>query len=96
MIRLSAEASADLQDISERIKDDNGASVASRVTEAIFKGIRQLEQFPQLGRLGRVRNTRELGIGRLPFIVVYQPLPDMIAVYRVIHGAMQWPPEGSG
>ena len=44
MIRLSAEASADLQDISERIKDDNGASVASRVTEVIFDGIRQLEQ----------------------------------------------------
>lgn len=93
MIRLSVEASADLQDISDRIKDNNGASVASRVTEAIFEGIRQLEQFPQLGHPGRVRNTRELGIARLPFIVVYQPLPDVIAIYRVIHGAMQWPPQ---
>lgn len=93
MIRLSAEASADLQDIADRIKDDNGASVASRVTEAIFEAIQRLEQFPQLGRLGRVRNTRELGIARLPFVVVYQAFPNVIAVYRVIHGAMQWPLE---
>jgi hypothetical protein len=47
----------------------------------------------QLGHPGRVRNTRELGIARLPFIVVYQPLPDAIPIYRVIHDAMQWPPQ---
>ncbi len=93
MIRFSAEAGADLRDIADWIKNDNGASVASRVTEAIFEAIQRLELFPQLGRAGRVQNTRELGIARLPFIVVYQPLPNVIAIYRVIHIAMQWPPQ---
>ena len=56
-----------------------------------------LLQQPKLGRPGRMKGTRELVIGRTPFIVVYRvrPRAARIEVLHLLHGSQQWPPKGA-
>ena len=61
----------------------------------IAEQIEALKQHPELGRLGRVRGTRELVISRTPFIVVYRVKATRVEILRVLHGAQQWPKENS-
>lgn len=91
-LRLSSLARADLHGVAEKVKEDNRAATADRVISRIVAAMHQLERFPEMGRPGRVSGTRELGVATLPFIVVYRLQSDLIAVVRVIHGSMRWPP----
>lgn len=92
MIRWTERASADLTGIVEWIAAQD-PNAAERVSETILAEIERLAAFPLLGRPGRVADTRELVISHLPHIVVYRPLAGTIVVLRVLHGAMQWPPD---
>ena len=92
MIRFAKRAEADLEHIDNWITGDNGAGVAARIVEAILTSIELLEPFPQLGRPGRRAGTRELGVPRTPYTVVYRLAGQDVVIARVIHGAMQWPP----
>lgn len=51
----------------------------------------QLTQFPQLGRPGRVAQTRELSIAGSSYLLVYRVETDIIWILRVIHTARAWP-----
>lgn len=93
MIRLSPEAEADLRDISSWIGRHNSPAVALRVHDRIVASLRNLLDFPLMGRMGRVEGTRELVVARLPYVAVYRPEPDGILVIRIMHGAMRWPVE---
>lgn len=55
--------------------------------------VSQLIDHPEMGRPGRMKGTRELVIGRTPFIVVYRvkPRAKRIELMRVLHGSQQWP-----
>lgn len=48
---------------------------------------------PKMGRVGRIKGTRELVISRTPFIVVYRIEGQRIEILRFLHGAQKWPPE---
>ena len=58
--------------------------------------VSQLLEHPEMGRPGRTKNTRELVIGRTPFIIVYRvrPKAERIELLRLLHGSQQWPPPG--
>ena len=62
--------------------------------DRIERQIDMLGDFPEAGRPGRKRGTRELVIRRTPFIVVYRIRPKVRRVenLRVLHGAQRWPP----
>jgi len=49
---------------------------------------------PEIGRDGRIGETRELVIVNTKFIVMYRVEEEIIYILRVIHGAMQWPSDG--
>lgn len=53
----------------------------------------QLLDHPEMGRYGRIEETRELVIGGTPFVVVYRLRPRLkrIEIIRLLHGAQQWP-----
>jgi toxin ParE1/3/4 len=72
------------------IARDNPAA-AVRLDEDIEQQLDLLAQHPDMGRLGRVKGTRELVIGRTPFIVVYRVKKTGIESLRILHGAQQWP-----
>ena len=53
----------------------------------------QLEEHPEIGRLGRKTGTRELVIGKTHFVVVYRIKPKLkrIEILRVLHSSQAWP-----
>jgi toxin ParE1/3/4 len=97
-VRWARKALSDLDSIFDAITLDR-ASVAERVIRELLAHGEQLAPHPRRGRSGRVPGTRELVVPRLPYIVVYSLTPSHsdikpdVTILRVIHGAMQWPPE---
>ena len=74
----------------------NNPPAAARVGRRILDAVEQLDQFPLRGRAGRSPGTRELVIAGLAYLVVYSADsvdPRSVAVLRVLHGAMPWPPD---
>ena len=91
MIRWTERASADLVGVVEWIEQRNPAA-AERLASAVLAAIERLELYPNLGRGGRVPDTRELVVPRRRnYVVVYRLVPDSVVILRVLHGKMQWP-----
>lgn len=72
------------------IAQDNPSAAVS-LDEEIERQMDMLADHPLMGREGRVKGTRELVIGRSPFIAVYRVKKKRIEVLRILHGAQQWP-----
>jgi len=97
-VRWTQKAVADLDSIFEAIAVDR-PRVAERIIRTLLSHGQQLLTHPHRGRPGRLVQTRELSVPRLPYIMVYSlspsfidPKPD-VTILRVLHGAMQWPPK---
>ncbi len=91
IISLTRRAEADLQKVFTYISTD-GLKPAGVVVTRILQSIAMLEAFPNLGRTGRVRGTRELSVARLPYYVVYRLLSDTeIEVIAILHHRQQFP-----
>jgi toxin ParE1/3/4 len=66
-------------------------SAALAVDGALSKQLNLLQEFPEMGRSGRVAGTRELVVQGTPFIVAYQVRKDSVRILRILHGAQLWP-----
>jgi len=65
-VEWSARAVSALQAISEHIQQDRNLETANRVSRAIYDAVQSLGTMPYRGRYGRIENTRELLVPRLP------------------------------
>ena len=83
-------AVAHLQSAWEYISRDSSASADSLI-ERIFGAVERLQQYPQLGRAGRVDGTRELVITGTPFIVAYREHRNQVQILAVLYGSQKWP-----
>jgi len=92
IIRWLDEAVIDLQSLRNYIAQDN-PHAATKVVKKILHAVDILLEQPDLGRQGRVVNTRELIISGVPYIVPYRVKNKAIEILRVFHCAMQWPEE---
>ncbi len=88
-VRWTTDAAADLERICDYIAESSPES-ARRIAQAVVEGVAALHTFPNRGRPGRVKGTRELVFPPLPFLAVYEVL-DEVRVLRILHGAQQWP-----
>ena len=79
-----------LGDTHEWIATDN-PSAAPRVIERIRTAVERLQEFPFLGRPGRVEGTRELVIPGTPYIAPYRVVGEAVQIITVMHGAQRWP-----
>jgi addiction module RelE/StbE family toxin len=79
-----------LDEIGAYISFDNPVT-AGEVIHRIVSAAERLKQFPQSGRPGRVRNSRELVLADIPYIVIYRIDRDQVQVLTVIHAAQQRP-----
>lgn len=54
----------------------------------------RLADFPEAGRAGRRRGTRELVIIGTPFVLIYsiRVKPGEVQILRLLHGTQRWPP----
>jgi toxin ParE1/3/4 len=69
--------------------DDPLAAISQ--DEEIEQQTNLLATQPKMGRIGRVKGTRELVISRTPFIAVYRIAGQRIEILRFLHGAQKWP-----
>ncbi len=90
MLRWTRGALRDMQHLHDYIADDNPAA-ARRVVARICEAASHLRRSPQMGKRGRVVDTRELVIAGTPYIVVYRIEGDQVQVVAVIHAAQRWP-----
>lgn len=81
---------ANLDAEAEYIARDDAAA-AARVVTKIRLAVENLEQFPAIGRPGRVMGTRELVVPGTPYIVPYRVRSNSVEILRVFHAARRSP-----
>jgi addiction module RelE/StbE family toxin len=89
-LEWAAHAIEDRLAIFEYIEADDPRNAAI-IDDRIRLQLQQLIRYPKSGRIGRVPGTRELVIGRTPYIAAYRIAGDTVRILRVLHGAQQWP-----
>ncbi len=89
-IRWTRKALDNLAAAVEYIAEDD-STAAHKVAQKIWDSVQLLTGQPGLGRPGRVTGTRELVIGRLPYIVPYLEQDGTIIILRIMHTSMKWP-----
>jgi toxin ParE1/3/4 len=74
----------------EWIAKENLTAALNQLDE-IERQVDLLVAHPKLGRIGRVKGTRELVISRTPFIVLYRVIGNEIQVLNFLHSSQQLP-----
>ena len=89
-IRYADEAKVDLASlIGYRIEQSLPDPIG--FARALRKKIAHLDEIEHPGRVGRVPGTTEWVLSGLPYIAVFRREGKVVKVYRVLHGARQWP-----
>lgn len=89
-LRYTPRARLDLAEIHDYIAQEN-PQAARRVIHIIRNAAEALLQNPQVGRVGRIVGTRELTVGRFPFMLAYRVDAVEVQILSVIHTARMWP-----
>ena len=92
-MRWTKRAERDLDEIARYIGQDNPGAAARVVLELIDLVEASLPRHPAMGRAGRLLGTRELVIGRLPYLIPYRVREKDIEILRVLHTSRRWPDE---
>lgn len=91
-IEWSVLALEDRDQIFDFIASENPLAAVS-VDVEIEEQVSQLVLFPESGRMGKVKDTRELIINRTPYIAAYQIREDQVTILRILYCAQSWPDE---
>ncbi|MDP4027763.1 MAG: type II toxin-antitoxin system RelE/ParE family toxin [Gallionella sp.] len=83
-------ALADLRAIKSYIAEEN-PQAADRVIASIHKETIALLNQPNIGRAGRITDTRELVISQYPYIVAYREQSGEVEILAVVHTSRRWP-----
>ena len=89
-LEWSVFAFADRESVFDYIEADSPRAAIS-VDDAIAAATRQLIDFPESGRPGRVAGSRELVVPALPYVLAYAIRGDVVRILRVLHSAQRWP-----
>ncbi len=89
-IRWTPAAAADLQNISDYLKEHH-PHYRQPTMRKLYDTIRALKQWPGRGRPGHEEGTREILFQPLPYVAVYRVTEQTIEVVRIYHGAQDRP-----
>jgi toxin ParE1/3/4 len=89
-IQWTSRARRDLSSVEAYISQDNPVAAVETILK-IIAAVESLSSFSDLGRLGRVPDTRELVVPGLPYIVPYRVSINSITILRVYHTSRKWP-----
>lgn len=90
----SSAAKLSLKEIADYIALDSRKR-ALDLTEKIYDKSKALKDFPEIGRVGRVYDTREIVVHK-NYILVYRIKSNEIQILQVFHSARKWPLEFNG
>jgi len=88
-------ALADLDSIEEYIAQES-LDAAVKVVLQVIEKVELLQNQPNLGRIGRVDETRELILTDIPYVVAYRVKNSSIEILRILHQSRLWPDEIAG
>ena len=88
-IEWKKEAENDAIEMLEYVGKDNVISAYALYNEIKIQ-INQLSDYPKLGKLGRIKGTRELIIADTSYIVAYRIHNNIIQILRILHSARNW------
>jgi toxin ParE1/3/4 len=80
----------DLDDIAEYISIDN-PNAARNLVKLLWEQTQILKNHPNIGRPGRVIDTRELVVDNTKYIIPYRVVNEQIQILRVLHASRKWP-----
>ena len=64
---------------------------AARLIVRLVSSVDLLTGQPAMGRVGRIKGTRELVFADIPYIIPYRVQPTTIEILTVMHAAQKWP-----
>ena len=64
---------------------------AARLIVRLVSSVDLLTEQPAMGRVGRIKGTRELVFADIPYIIPYRVQPTTIEILTVMHAAQKWP-----
>ena len=82
-------AIADRKGITAHIAKDN-LTAAIEMGDMLIDKAALLDQHPMIGRVGRIKGTREL-VAHPNYILIYRVAGEVAEVLRVKHAAQQYP-----
>ena len=82
-------ARQDLHDIFAYIAEENPNAARALLAE-IKERVIVLQNYPELGRVGRVEGTRELVLTGTQYILPYRVKDKQIQILAVFHTARKW------
>ena len=88
-LRRSLIAEQDLLAIWEHIAADSPAA-ADRLWQRFHERFESLLRFPEMGESREHYRPRLRSVVEGSYVIFYEPLPDGILIYRVLHGAQRW------
>ena len=94
-LRWTKRALSQLRDAEDYIAQEN-PEVAKVVAERIASATCLLLTQPQMGRPGRIANTREWVVSKTPYFIAYSVLNEDLIILRVIHEKQHWPQKIKG
>lgn len=83
-VRWSKQAGRDMTEAHDFIAQDD-PDAALRMILTVESATEYLLTFPSMGREGRLKNTRELMIPHLPYLIVYRRAPHGVEILRMLH-----------
>jgi addiction module RelE/StbE family toxin len=89
-VRWTIRALRRLDQIGAFIAKDN-LNAAARVVARIVSAADSLAEQPAMGRVGRIRGTRELVLADIPYLIPYRVVGREIEIITVMHAAQKWP-----
>jgi toxin ParE1/3/4 len=79
----------DLKTLYHYITCDN-QTAAAQIVKRVLDAIQHLADHPEMGRSGRILNSRELIISGTHCIIPYRVINNTVEIMRVLHSAMKW------
>jgi toxin ParE1/3/4 len=89
-LEWTLKALGDLREAGNTISEDN-PQAAEKMALRVQEAVEYLLGHPNIGRPGRLPNTRELVISGTPFIVVYWVRGMAVQILRILHHSRKWP-----
>lgn len=89
-IRFTIQANQDIDSIFKYLSQNISNDFAQEVLDRIENMIDKLPVLPEMGRIGRILDTRELVIPDLPYVVAYRIINNEIQILAIMHQRRRW------
>ncbi|MDK2407957.1 type II toxin-antitoxin system mRNA interferase toxin, RelE/StbE family [Aphanizomenon sp. PH219] len=66
-------------------------TAAQELILKIQNAANQLENYPFMGKSGRVDGTRELIISNSPYMIIYRVKEETVEILRILHTSKRYP-----